>query len=48
MSGDRVYILDLYDTRAEAEGVATKCCSGLPYSFEIEEEPVVDYTKLIA
>lgn len=48
VSGDRVYILDSYDTRAEAEGVAKKCCSGLPYSFEIEEEPVVDYTKLIA
>jgi hypothetical protein len=48
VSEDRVYILDSYRTRAEAEGVAKKCCSGLPYSFEIEEEPVVDYAKLVA
>ena len=48
VSGDRAYILDSYDTRAEAERVAKKCCSGLPYSFEVEEEPVVDYATLVA
>ena len=48
VSGDRAYILSTYGTREEAERAARKCCSGLPYSFEVEEEPAVDYVTLIA
>ena len=35
-------------TCEEAECAARKCCSGLPYSFEVEEEPAVDYVTLVA
>ena len=48
VSGERAYILDTYGTREEAECAARKCCSGLPYSFEVEEEPAVDYVTLVA
>jgi hypothetical protein len=48
VSGERAYILDTYGTREEAECAARKCCSRLPYSFEVEEEPAVDYVALVA
>jgi hypothetical protein len=48
VSGDTAYLLDSYDSRDDAERAAKKCCTGLPYSFEIEEEVVPDYAALFA
>jgi hypothetical protein len=48
VSGDKAYILDSYDTHVEALRAAKKCCAGLPYSFEIEEETAPDYAELVA
>ena len=48
VGGDKAYVLDSYDSRLDAESAAKKCCAGLPYSFEIEEEVVPDYAALFA
>lgn len=48
VSGDKAYILDSFDSRGDAERTAKKCCAGLPYSYEIEEEAIPDYVVLVA
>lgn len=48
VSGDKAYILDSFSSHGDAECAAKKCCAGLPYSFEIEEEAIPDYAALVA
>ena len=44
----RAYIINTYQTRAEAEDAAWKYFEGLPYKFAIEEEAAVNYLALVA
>ena len=48
VSGDKAYILDSFASYDDAERAAKKCCAGLPFSYEIEEEALPDYTALVA
>ena len=48
VSDRRVYVINTYQTRAEAEDAAGKYFEGLPYKFAVEEEPAVDYLALVA
>ena len=48
VSGDKAYIGDSFDSHGDAARAAKKCCVGLPYSFEIEEEAAPDYVALVA
>jgi len=48
VGGEPAYILDTYGTREDAERAARQCCSGLAFSFEVEEESSIDYVTLVA